>query len=144
MGCQCCGRPRCRARRSAAFATDESLRLQPVSDRVPEAKREAVVQHLTEYALAWGAWRRDELSPPDYLEAQHSLLTNLALDLAEDVNNQMPYPQLIKALVSRNGGSKTASTSAPTGTGSSTGAFATKQTGTSRSTSNASTPSPTT
>jgi hypothetical protein len=78
--------------------SEEPLRFQPVSDRVPEAKRETVVRHVTEYALAWGAWRRDELSPPDYLEAQHSLLTNLALDLAEDVNNQMPYPQLIKAL----------------------------------------------
>jgi hypothetical protein len=78
--------------------SDEPLRLQPVSDRVPAAKRETVVQHLTEYALAWGAWRRDELSPPDYLEAQHSLLTNLALDLAEGVNNRMSYPQLVKAL----------------------------------------------
>jgi hypothetical protein len=78
--------------------SEKPLRLQPVSDRVPEAKREAVVRHLTEYALAWGAWRRNELSPPEYLEAQHSLLTNLALDLAENVNNRMPYPQLIKAL----------------------------------------------
>jgi hypothetical protein len=42
-----------------------------------------VVRQLTEYALAWGAWRRDELSPADYLEAHHSLLTNLALDLAD-------------------------------------------------------------
>ena len=53
---------------------------------------------MTEYALAWGSWRRNELSPPDYLEAQHSLLTNLALDLAEAVNDRMPYPALIKAL----------------------------------------------
>jgi hypothetical protein len=78
--------------------SEEPLRLQPVSDRVPEDKREVVVKHLTEYALAWGAWRRNELSPPDYLEAQHSLLTNLALDLGENVNDRMPYPQLIKAL----------------------------------------------
>jgi hypothetical protein len=78
--------------------SNEPLRLQPVSDRVPDAKREAVVKHLTEYALAWGAWRRHELSPPDYLEAQHSLLTNLALELAENVNERMPYPLLIKAL----------------------------------------------
>ena len=78
--------------------SDEPLRLQPSSDRVPEAKREIVFQHLTEYALAWGAWRRDELSPPDFLEAQHSLLTNLALDLAEGVDNRMSYPELIKAL----------------------------------------------
>jgi hypothetical protein len=75
---------------------------------VPEAKREIVVRHLTEYALAWGAWRRDELSPPDFREAQHSLLTNLALDLAEGVNDRMPYPDLIKALRYRNGGSRTA------------------------------------
>jgi hypothetical protein len=40
----------------------------------------------------------EELSPPDYLEAQHSLLTNLALDLAERVNDRMTYPALIKAL----------------------------------------------
>jgi hypothetical protein len=77
---------------------DRLVRLQPPSDRVPEAKREIVVRHLTEYALAWGAWRRDELSPPDFLEAQHSLLTNLALDLAEGVNDRMSYPELIKAL----------------------------------------------
>jgi hypothetical protein len=78
--------------------SEEPLRLQPVSDRVPEAKRQAVIQHLTEYALAWGAWRRGELSPPDYLEAQHSLLTNLALDIAEGSNVGMSYPQLVKAL----------------------------------------------
>ena len=51
--------------------SDDPLRLQPPSDRVPEAKREIVMRHLTEYALAWGAWRRGELSPPDFLEAQH-------------------------------------------------------------------------
>jgi hypothetical protein len=78
--------------------SEEPLRLQPHSDRVPEAKREIVVRHLTEYALAWGAWRRNELSPTDFLEAQHSLLMNLALDLAEGVNDRMPYPELIKAL----------------------------------------------
>ncbi|HEY3956912.1 MAG TPA: hypothetical protein VGM53_26375 [Streptosporangiaceae bacterium] len=78
--------------------SDEPLRLQPPADRVPEGRREIVVRHLTEYALAWGAWRRDELSPPDFLEAQHSLLTNPALDLAEGVSNRMPYPELIKAL----------------------------------------------
>lgn len=78
--------------------SEEPLRLQPVSKRVPDAKREVVIRHLTEYALAWGAWRRNELSPPDYLEAQHSLLTNLALDLAEGASDRMSYPQLIKAL----------------------------------------------
>jgi tetratricopeptide (TPR) repeat protein len=35
---------------------------------------------------------------PEYLEAQHSLLTSLALDLAQDVNDSMKYPQLITAL----------------------------------------------
>jgi hypothetical protein len=78
--------------------SEEPLRLQPVSDRVPAAKRDVVVGHLTEYALAWGAWLRGELSPPDYLEAQHSLLTNLALDLAEGAHARMSYPELIKAL----------------------------------------------
>jgi hypothetical protein len=78
--------------------SEEPLRLQPPSDRVPEDKRDIVVRHLTEYALAWGAWRRGELSLPDYLDAQHSLLTNLALDLAEGVNDRMTYPALIKAL----------------------------------------------
>lgn len=72
--------------------------LQRHSDRVPAAKRDVVVGHLTEYALAWGAWLRGELSPPDYLEAQHSLLTNLALDLAEGAHARMSYPELIKAL----------------------------------------------
>lgn len=78
--------------------SEEPLRLQPVSGRVPETKRGIIVRHLTEYALAWGAWRRNELSPPDYLEAQHSILTNLALDLADGVNDRMPYPALIMAL----------------------------------------------
>jgi hypothetical protein len=78
--------------------SEEPLRLQPPSHRVPEAKHEIVVQHLTEYALAWGAWRRDELSPSDFLEAQHSLLTSLALDLADGISSRMPYPELIKAL----------------------------------------------
>ena len=57
---------------------------------MPEDKRDIVVRHLTECALAWAAWRRGELSPPDYLEAQHSLLTSLALDLAEGVNDRTP------------------------------------------------------
>jgi len=78
--------------------SEEPLRLQPPSDRVAEDKREIVVKHLEEYALAWGAWRRGELSPPDYLEAQHSLLTNLALDLAPGVNTKTSYPDLIRAL----------------------------------------------
>jgi hypothetical protein len=38
------------------------------------------------------------LPPADYLEAQYSLLTNLALDLAEGVNIRTSYPNLIKAL----------------------------------------------
>jgi hypothetical protein len=38
--------------------SEEPLRLQPPSDRLPEDKRAIVVRHLTEYALAWGAWRR--------------------------------------------------------------------------------------
>lgn len=78
--------------------SEEPLRLQPVADRVPENKREAVVRHVTEYALAWGAWRHNELSAPDYLEAQHSLLTNLALDVAEGANERMKYPALIEVL----------------------------------------------
>ncbi len=78
--------------------SDEPLRLQPVSDRVPEHKRDAVVRHLTEYALAWGAWVRAELSPPDFLEAQHSLLTNLALELADGAHGGMSYPDLVTAL----------------------------------------------
>ena len=52
----------------ARTAHDEPLRLQPPSDRVPKAKREIVVWHLAEYALAWGAWRHDELSPPRWGE----------------------------------------------------------------------------
>ena len=78
--------------------SEEPIRFQPPSERVSEAKRQAVVRNLTEYALAWGAWRRAELSPPEYLEAQHSLLTNLALDLADGAHRGMSYPQLIKAL----------------------------------------------
>jgi len=78
--------------------SEEPLRLQPISDRVPENRHDAVVRHITEYALAWGAWRRNELSAPDFLEAQHSLLTNLALDLGEGTHNAMVYPALIAAL----------------------------------------------
>jgi hypothetical protein len=78
--------------------SEEPLRLQPVSDRVPDNKRDVVIRHLAEYGLAWGAWRRRELPAPDFLEAQHSLLTSLALDLAQGVNNRMGYPELIRAL----------------------------------------------
>lgn len=78
--------------------SEEPLRLQPVTDRVPEHKRDVVVQHLTQYALAWGAWVRAELSPPDFLEAQHSLLTNLALELAEGAHDRMSYPDLVRSL----------------------------------------------
>jgi hypothetical protein len=58
----------------------------------------SVVRHLTEYALSWGSWSRGELPPADFLDAQHSLLTNLALDLAEGVDKSVPYPALIEAL----------------------------------------------
>lgn len=78
--------------------SEEPLRLQPPSQRVPDEKRAAVVKHLEEYALAWGAWSRNELPAPDFLEAQHSLLTNLGLDLAEEVTTRTSYPDLIKAL----------------------------------------------
>jgi hypothetical protein len=78
--------------------SEEPLRLQPPSDRVPEGKRDIVVRHLKEYALVWGAWRRGEVSPADYLEAQHSLLVHLALDLADGASDQMSYPQLVRAL----------------------------------------------
>lgn len=78
--------------------SEEPLRLQPPSDRVPADKRDVVVRHLEEYALAWGTWARGELSPPVYLEAQHSLLSNLALDLAEGVTVETKYPELIRAL----------------------------------------------
>lgn len=78
--------------------SEEPLRRQPHSERVTPEKHEAVVKHLTDYALAWGSWRRGGLSAPEYLEAQHSLLTNLALDLAEGVTTRDSYPNLIKAL----------------------------------------------
>ena len=78
--------------------SDEPLRSQPRSNGVPEEKRQKVIRHLEEYTLAWGAWRRGELSPSEYLEAQHSLLTNLALDLAEGATTETKYPALIKKL----------------------------------------------
>lgn len=78
--------------------SEEPLRIQPTSDRVPDEKREQVVRHLTEYSLAWGSWRRGDVTPPDYVEAQHSLLTNLALDLAEGADKTMHYPELIRRL----------------------------------------------
>lgn len=78
--------------------SDSPIRLQPLSTQVPAEKHAVVVGHLEEYCLAWGAWSRNELPPPDFLEAQHSLLTNLALDLAEAVTTRTPYPDLIKAL----------------------------------------------
>jgi hypothetical protein len=43
--------------------SEEPLRFQPVSERVPVGQRSSVVRHLGEYALAWGAWRQGELSP---------------------------------------------------------------------------------
>lgn len=78
--------------------SEEPIRLQRPSDRVPEPKQELIARHLTEYTLAWGTWRRNELSAPEYLEAQHSLLSSLALDLAEGVDTRTKYPQLIVAL----------------------------------------------
>ena len=78
--------------------SEEPLRLQTTSNRVPAGKRDQVIKHLEEYALAWGSWRRGELPPADYLEAQHSLITNLAIDLVPEVDTHTPYPQLVKAL----------------------------------------------
>lgn len=66
--------------------------------QIPEEKRDVVVQHLEEYALAWGAWLRREMPAPDYLEAQHSLLTNLALDLGQHARTGMSFPELIEEL----------------------------------------------
>jgi len=108
---------------------------------VPEAKREIVVRHLVEYALAWGTWRRDELSPPDFLEAQHSLLTNLALDLAEGVSDRMHYPELIKALRLPERWEQDCLDLGVTETASSIEGYVTRQRGMSRGTSRPSTPS---
>jgi hypothetical protein len=78
-----CELSRCSSAQTATSATlrllqwvtfsgsEEPIRLQPPSDRVPANKRDIVARHLSEYMLAWGAWRRGELSPPDYLEVQH-------------------------------------------------------------------------
>lgn len=78
--------------------SDEPLRLQPPSDRVPADKHDLVIQHLTQYALAWGAWSRDEVPPADFLDSMHSLITNLALDVAEGTNKEMKFPDLVEAL----------------------------------------------
>lgn len=78
--------------------SDDPIRLQAHSTLVPPGKHASVVKHLEQYALAWGAWSRNELPAPDFLEAQHSLLTNLAIDLADGVTTRTPYPDLIKAL----------------------------------------------
>lgn len=76
----------------------DSLRRRAMVSALDLGQLGVPLRALNEYALPWCAWRRGELSPPDFLEAQHSLLTNLALDLAEGVNDRMPYPDLIKAL----------------------------------------------
>ena len=65
---------------------------------VPPEMRARVLTHLVEYALAWDAWLRGTMPSPEYLEAQHSLLTSLALDLGEGVNTSTRFPQLIKVL----------------------------------------------
>lgn len=78
--------------------SEDPIRLQPPSDRVPPEKSNVVRRHLEEYALAWGAWLRRELPPADLVEAQHSLLTNLALDLVPEATVDMKYPALIMKL----------------------------------------------
>lgn len=78
--------------------SEDPIRLQPLSTRVPADRHASVVKHLEEYALAWGAWSRGELPAPDFLEAQHTLLIYLALDLADDVTTRTSYPDMIKAL----------------------------------------------
>jgi hypothetical protein len=78
--------------------SEDPIRLQPQSDRVPPNKAGRIAGFLEEYALAWGAWSRGHLPPADFLDAQHSLLTNLAVNLADGVTTRTGYDELIRRL----------------------------------------------
>jgi len=64
------------------FSGSDELLIIPDGSTVPAGRRAQVLQHITEYVLAWGAWRRNQLPAPDFLDAMHSLVTNLALATA--------------------------------------------------------------
>lgn len=69
-----------------------------LSSQVPSEKHERVIRYLREYSLTLASYWRREISAADVVEAQHSLVTYLALDLAPGVDKSTPYPRLVEAL----------------------------------------------
>ncbi len=77
--------------------SDEPIADQISAELVPKSKVDVVVRHLEDFTTAYSSWLRGEIAPPDFLEAQHSLITNLALDLVPGVTADMSYPGLVTA-----------------------------------------------
>jgi hypothetical protein len=80
------------------FSGSDALLIIPDGSSVPAGQRALVLQHITEYVLAWGAWRRNHLQAPDFLEAMHSFITNLALAIGDGVDTTTKYPKLVQSL----------------------------------------------
>jgi len=65
---------------------------------VTEAARPSVVKALTDYAHAEGLYLSRELPAPEFLEAQHSLITSLCLALAPAARSEDSYPVLLEKM----------------------------------------------
>lgn len=68
------------------------------SDLVPDALADTVGGLLTGFERAWHSWHIGSLSDGDFLEAQHSLITNLALTLDSDTRTSDKFPALVAKL----------------------------------------------
>lgn len=77
---------------------------EPVADQidpglVPEPARHDAARILERYQAAASSYGRGELPAPDMLDAQHSLVTDLALLLAPGATPSDSYPALVDRLI---------------------------------------------
>jgi len=68
------------------------------TNKVPDDKLDAAEEILTAFERAWHSWHVRVLSHADFLEAEHSVITNLALLLAPDARTRDNFPTLVEKL----------------------------------------------
>jgi hypothetical protein len=82
---------------NASIPVPERLWWDDETYKVPDDKLAEVEEILTAFERAWHSWHV-ELSHADFLEAEHSVVTNLALVLAPDARTRDNFPTLVEKL----------------------------------------------
>lgn len=67
-----------------------------LNERVPADARDRLVSMLESHRSVVSAYHRGLISPSEYLEAQHTLVIDLALALVPEASTRDSYPDLLK------------------------------------------------